>query len=274
MEPAFDKPGNAGVGNAEALILCYLKKYGYSFKNYDEAMSTYLQIQRKQALTNPKSHLFPLSFEEEAKNMGFDSVDEYILNDIFNPKVGTLLRGKYLGQAVDGAAAVIVCASDLAAKISNKKPIEVIGMGNASNVVRDWGHYPIDAEVNCVKQTLSMAGISDPSKEIQYAAVHDCTGGSLFTSTELFGYFEPGQAMRAVIEGKIGFDGSHPINTSGGRLQLGHPSAGAMGIELTEMVRQMRGENGPRQMANVPKTGMAVGFGAGFNIASLALKCR
>jgi len=57
VEPAYDKPGNAGVAAAEATALRYFKKYGYSYADFDDAMVTYLIGQRDNALNNPKSHM-------------------------------------------------------------------------------------------------------------------------------------------------------------------------------------------------------------------------
>ena len=272
VEPGYDKPGNAGVGNAEAAIIRYLKEYGYSLKNYDEAMSVYIQGQRINSIKNPKAHLFKKPFEEEAKEMGFDSVDEYMNSDIFNPKVGSILRAKYLGQAVDGAATIIVCASDMAAKLTDRKPIDVVGISGATNVVKDYMDFPVKATADTIHESMAMAGFT--GKDIDYMAVHDCTGSPLFLDVELAGYFKPGEGMKGVIEGRVYPGGDKQVNTSGGRLQFGHPSAGALGIEITETVKQMRGENGDRQIPNVPRKALISAQGAGFSIATTALQIR
>lgn len=269
VEAAYDKPGNAGVGNAEATLLLYLKEHGYGFKDYDEAMVGYLQSQRWNALHNPKAHLFPTTLEEEAKEMQFDNVHDYLLNDIFNPRVGTILRGKYLGQSCDGASAVVVCASDIAEKYS-KHPIRVTGIGEATNVIRDWGVLPNKAVESTIHGAMKMAGIT--GDDIDYMAVHDCTGGALFLDTEVAGYVKPGEGIKAAMEGRYGHDGDKPLNTSGGRLQLGHPAAGALGIEITEAVKQMRGENGDRQVKNQPDTTLVSCQGTGFSIATMVLQ--
>lgn len=249
-----------------------MKHYGYSFKDYDDAMIGYLKSKRRDALLNPKAHLFPMTFEEEAKSAGFDNVDDYLKSPIYNPHVGTVLRGKYLGSSCDGASAIIVCADDIAKKITNRKPIHITGLAAGTNVVRDWAEMPISAVADTIQSAIRMSSIADPSKEIDFMAVHDCTGGPIFQNAEYAGYYGPGEGIKLAMEGELGFDGKKPMNTSGGRMQLGHPSAGAVGIEITEAVRQMRGENGARQMSRIPRKTLVTGEGAGFSTAAVVLE--
>ena len=266
-DTAYEKPG-AGL-NAEASLILYLKKYGYSVKNFEEAMNNYLALQRKNALNNPKCLIQTKTLEEEAGELDFSDVNEYLLNDIFNPQVMGCIRAKYLGVAVDGSAAVIVCSTDMAKKL-HKKPIEVLGVGAASNINKGWLDYPTRAVENYIGAAMGMAGLS--AGDVDYVGLHDCTGTALFTETEQVGYFKPGEAMRAIIEGRMAIDKDKPINTSGGRMQTGHPTAGALGIEVTEAVKQMRGENGARQIANPPGICAITSQGAGYNMASVILK--
>lgn len=269
VEPAYDKPGNAGVGEAEAAIMGYLKQYGYSFDDYDRMMVDYLKNQNTNVLNNPKNHMSQ-SFEEMAKDMDCDSVDEFLLSDIFNPRVGSILRSRYLGLACDGSAAVIVCSDEFAKAHSLKTPIRITGMGAATNVIRDWGEYPMSAAKKSNGEAMGMAGIT--GADIDYMAIHDCCGAELILDCEQVGYLEPGQGIHAASQGRLAPDGDKPINTSGGRLQLGHPAAGALGIEIAEAVHQMRGECGPRQIDKLPKTTLISCYGAGFSEAALVLQ--
>ena len=270
VEAAYDKPGNAGVGEAEAMIINYLRTHGYTFDDYDQMMVAYLTMQRKNVLKNPKGHLFNQTFEEEAKLMGFDSVEEYLRNDIFNPRVGSILRANYMGRGVDGSAAVIVAATDVAKKICGKTPIQVTGMGAATDVIRDWGVWPLASSVKSNTEAMAMAGIE--GVDIDYMGIHDCCGGMIVADCEQVGYIEPGQGIHAARQGRLALDGDKPINADGGRMQLGHPAAGALGIEIAETVHQMRRECGERQVSKDIKTAMIACYGAGFSEASLVLQ--
>ncbi len=75
----------------------------------------------------------------------------------------------------------------------------------------------------------------------------------VFTATELMiyedlGIFPPGEGYIAVKEGKATYGGNVVMNPSGGRLSLGHPAAATPVMEMVEVVRQLRGECGERQV--------------------------
>jgi acetyl-CoA C-acetyltransferase len=117
-----------------------------------------------------------------------------------------------------------------------------------------------------------MAGIRDPYREVEYMGIHDCNAQHYFTVTETAGYFRPGEGWKGVADGRTAHDGDRPVNTSGGRLALGHPLGGAAGIEIAEAVSQMRGVCGARQMTTPPKQSVVQSFGAGFHVHVTVLK--
>ncbi len=84
--------------------------------------------------------------------------------------------------------------------------------------------------------------------DIDLAEVHDCfTIGELIAMEDL-GFCEEGESRHLVIEGKTEIDGDIPINTDGGLKADGHP-IGATGIaQIYEIVTQLRGEAGQRQV--------------------------
>jgi acetyl-CoA acetyltransferase len=75
----------------------------------------------------------------------------------------------------------------------------------------------------------------------------------VFAATELMlyedlGFFDKGKAADAVRDGETRLDGKIPMNPSGGRLSLGHPPGATPMYEFVEIVRQLRGEAGERQV--------------------------
>lgn len=93
-----------------------------------------------------------------------------------------------------------------------------------------------------------MAGIR-PS-DVDLAEVHDCFSITQIINTEDLGFFEKGSGARAVAEGKTALDGVIPINPSGGLKAKGHP-IGATGLsQIFEIVTQLRGDAGARQVKN------------------------
>ncbi len=92
------------------------------------------------------------------------------------------------------------------------------------------------------------AGIENPRKEINVAEVHDC-----FTITELvnyedLGFCARGEGGKLIEEGFTALTGDLPVNTSGGLKSCGHP-VGATGVRMVaDVVDQMRGRAGKRQV--------------------------
>ena len=274
VDQAYDQFGGNTTTAIEGALIQYCQKHKLSFKNLEEAMARFMIVQRNHALTNPKAALVTETYEDEAKRFGFDDPMDYILSDTYNPKIGAILRAKNVGAFVDGAASIIVCATELAHKYTNKKPIEVAGFACMGHTIRnlvemgDFGKVYRDE----FKIAYDMAGIKDPYKEVEYLSVHDCPCSQVMLIGELSGYMKDGDGWKAMMEGRTAFDKERPVQTSGGRTQLGHPVAGASGVEFTEAVNQMRGENGPRQMPKPPKVAVVEGGGQGSNLNVTVLR--
>ena len=149
----------------------------------------------------------------------------------------------------DGAAFVVLAAADIAEKVSSKRIIEVIGSGQGGDTLTIASKNCLTtfkATVNAAREAYSMAGITPTAVDL--AEVHDCFTITQIINIEDLGFFEKGQGAQAVREGKTSLAGSKPINTSGGLKAKGHP-IGATGIsQIYEIVTQLRGEAGARQV--------------------------
>ena len=151
----------------------------------------------------------------------------------------------------DGAAAAIVCPLDMALKVAKRPPARVAGVGAATDRIalhqRDdltW----LNAVAVAGQRALDAAGrkIGD----MHLAEVHDCFTIAELCAMEALGIVERGQSGPAVADGMTALDGCFPINTSGGLKSKGHP-VGATGIaQIHEIVMQLRGEAGERQIKN------------------------
>jgi acetyl-CoA C-acetyltransferase len=95
---------------------------------------------------------------------------------------------------------------------------------------------------------------------IDILEVHDCfTIGELIALEDL-GLCKPGEASKLVYDGYISIEGDQPVNTDGGLKADGHP-IGASGLaQIYEIMVQIRGEAGKRQVSDV-KTGLAHNIG-------------
>lgn len=269
-DPAFEKPGYGGAGPLDALPVLYCRKYGVSLEELDDAYVTYLLGKRREAMMNPIAVQCTMSYEDEARFMGFDDVREYLKSDTYNPLVGTVIRARYLGQTnVDASAAVIVCATELADRYKGE-PVEVAGISTA--VCMGGSVLTLGPTEQMIREVYNQAGITDPYNEIQLLSVHDCPISTVVPVGEAAGYFKKGEGWKAMRDGELNFDGSKPANTCGSRTQTGHPRSPAFNIELRECRMQMLGKAGDRQMLHKPKASLLWAGGAAWNLGAVVLK--
>jgi len=107
-----------------------------------------------------------------------------------------------------------------------------------------------------------MAGLGP--KDIDLVEVHDCFTIAEICAIEDLGFCAKGDAGRLTMEGVTALNGDIPVNTSGGLKACGHP-VGATGIkQVCEVVMQLRGQAGKRQVdgARIGMTHNVGGTGA------------
>jgi len=164
-----------------------------------------------------------------------------------NPWVAWPLRLYDCAPITDGAACVLLVASEIAKNFSDK-PIELAGTGQASGrPLHDADELTsLSATKAAAGAAYEMAGVT--ADDIQVAEVHDCFTIAEIIATEDLGFFAPGEGGRAVDEGRTALHGDKPINTSGGLKAKGHP-VGASGVaQVAEIFHQLRGEAAGRQV--------------------------
>jgi acetyl-CoA acetyltransferase len=85
-------------------------------------------------------------------------------------------------------------------------------------------------------------------QDVDVAELHDCFTIAEIVATEGLGFFEPGTGGVAAEKGWTSLGGKIPINTSGGLKAKGHPIGATGAVQIAEIVTQLRGEAGPRQV--------------------------
>ncbi len=146
----------------------------------------------------------------------------------------------------DGAAAVVLVAGKLAGRYS-ATPVSVAASVQVSGTYPDDRSYTFfDTDVRAAAAAYEMAGLGP--EDIDLAEVHDCFSVAEIVHYEDLGFCRKGEGGRFIEEGHSGIGGKIPVNTSGGLLSKGHV-IGATGIsQIIELVRQLRGQAGERQV--------------------------
>jgi acetyl-CoA C-acetyltransferase len=161
----------------------------------------------------------------------------------------------------DGAAAIILCPAEKAKQIGKGHPVKIIGSGHATDTIALHSRpdlTALDAVAKAGAIAYKMAG--KKPEQIDVCEVHDCFTIAEIVVSEALGFCEPGKGGPAVEAGETAMDGRIPINPSGGLKSKGHP-VGATGVaQVVEIVEQLRGEAGDRQVAGA-KVGMTQNMG-------------
>lgn len=148
----------------------------------------------------------------------------------------------------DGAAAVIIVSEKYLNKLNGPKPMKIRSISHSSGTDKRTFDGTQDIGERLSKIAYEKAGLGPG--DIDIAEVHDATAYGELHQTECLGFTPEGTGGEFVQSGKTALDGELPINTSGGLISRGHP-VGASGLgQIFELVTQMRGDAGGRQ---VPK---------------------
>ena len=145
----------------------------------------------------------------------------------------------------DGAAAAVVCSERFLRKLNNARAVKILAsvLGQGA----DRGLDETDIGERLSKQAYDIAGVGP--KDIDTAELHDATAFGELHQTEAMGFCPLGEGGPYAMSGATKLGGAKPINTSGGLECRGHP-IGASGLaQIHELVTQLRGEAGVRQVA-------------------------
>jgi len=165
--------------------------------------------------------------------------------------IASPLRLYMCSPITDGGAAVIL-ASEERARDLTERPVWIRGTGQAldgftlSSLPEDYAHWP--AMKRAAEAAYRMAGIGP--RDIDLAEVHDCFAIAEVIAYEELGFCEKGEGGRFVEKGRSDYGGDVVVNPRGGLMGCGHP-LGATGVaQAAEVFSQLRGQAGPRQVAD------------------------
>jgi acetyl-CoA acyltransferase len=162
----------------------------------------------------------------------------------------------------DGAAAAILISADKVKQYTSK-PIKVAAAVLTSDPYTDRDLTMPDVNTltkNAAKQAYEKAGLGP--KDLSLVELHDCFATAELLHYDNLGLCPEGEAGRMVDEGRTALGGDIPVNVSGGLLSKGHP-LGATGVaNIYEIVTQLRGKAGARQVEGA-KAGLAHVIGLG-----------
>jgi acetyl-CoA C-acetyltransferase len=168
------------------------------------------------------------------------------------------LRKAEAAKTADGCV-VVVLGSDKKAQASSSQPVCVRGVGfaNDSPTLESRGWLQAEYARLAAEMAYREADIHDPAREIHLFEVDDTYAyKELQHLTALGLYSNARDAGRAILSGQTKPDGATPVNTSGGALGMGSTLEACGLYRIVELVLQLRGQAGARQVQNA-KVGLA-----------------
>jgi acetyl-CoA C-acetyltransferase len=188
--------------------------------------------------------------------------------DILNSPILNYPLTQYMFCAPDeGAAAAVMCRADIAKRFT-AKPTYVRAVEIRT---RRYGAYevnttyaPVDEDMSptvyAAKAAFEKAGV--PPEEFDVIQLQDTDAGTEVIHMAEAGFCADGEQEKLLADGATEITGAMPVNTDGGLIANGEP-IGASGLrQLHELVRQLRGEAGDRQVRGSPRVGFAQVYGA------------
>jgi acetyl-CoA C-acetyltransferase len=149
----------------------------------------------------------------------------------------------------DGAAAVIIVPAEHAARYTSRfARVRAVAQTSDYVALDNKADITVFPSVKLAgEQAYAMAGIGP--KDIEVAELHDCFTIAEIVASEDLGFIEKGEGGPFAAAGCTAIGGRLPINTSGGLKSKGHP-VGATGVgQICDIVMQLRGDAGERQVA-------------------------
>lgn len=227
-----------------------------------EHMELYGTTEAQLAAVAAKNH------RHSAHNPYAQFQDVYEVDDILAARtVHRPLTKLQCSPTSDGAAAAVVVSErfvqrhglgDRAVEIAAQAMTTDTGESFASGSCIDVVGQPVSREA--ARQVYERAGTG--IEDVDVVELHDCFSINELLTYEALGMCEPGESGKLVESGATTYGGRWVVNPSGGLISKGHP-LGATGIaQIAELVWQLRGEAGPRQVDNA-RTALAHNIGLG-----------
>ncbi len=239
----FNAEADELVGNSEIpLALRFFGGAGLEhMKLYGTRLETFAKIRAKasrHAVNNPLS-VFRKEVTEE----------EVMASPVLWEGVMTRLMAC---PPTCGAAAAVICSEEFARRKGVAAPIRIRAQAMTTDTPSSFESKDMRRVVGydmtgaAAKSVYEQAGIG--AEDLDVVELHDCFAHNELITYEGLGLCPEGGAEKFVVDGDNTYGGRYVTNPSGGLLSKGHP-LGATGLaQCTELVQQLRGTAGARQV--------------------------
>lgn len=223
--------------NSDFIAGLEMNRYLYETGVTLEACAEVVAKNRRNALRNPLAAY------------GADLTIDEVLS---GPPLSWPLGRREKAQRADGAIVFVLASEERALSLSDR-PVWILGAGwcngPPSLESRDWGSLPYMEKA--AQYAYRQAGIRQANRAIDFAEVDDTYAYKELQHLEALGLLPWGEAGVLTQAGVTDPQGDLPVNVSGGSLGMGNLMDANGLAKALEVVQQLRGEAGPRQLDDV-----------------------
>ena len=242
FDPVYERSlGMDAISSSALQARAYMHRFGVT----EEQCARVSVKNHGNARNNPYAHV---------------SLDITVDDVMKSPMLAEPIKRLDVSPISDGACAIILATEERAKKAA-KKPVWVRGVGHCADAYRlgerDLSVSP--ALEAAAGRAYRMAGITDPSREINVAEVYDAFSYMELMWYEGLGFCGQGEGGKLIDSGATQMGGRLPVNPSGGVLSA-HSVQVAGLARIAEAALQLRGEAEKRQ---VPGAKVSLAHGAG-----------
>jgi acetyl-CoA C-acetyltransferase len=240
------------IGNYAMVKTRHMFQYGTT----DEQFAAISVATRRHAMRNPEA-------VKAMTDLEFVGVRDITVQDVLESRlIAYPLRLLECCMVSDGGGAVIIASPEVARNV-RKKPVWIIGCGEATKYRENNGDITVSAGAQAAPPAFGEAGVT--AAEVDVLMAYDSFSITVMCLIEDLGFCKKGEGGAYVGDGHLVFDDPRKpaLNTDGGGLSSNHP--GQRGIFLLlEATRQLRGES----TSQVKDAKLAVAVGNGGQLGS------
>lgn len=227
-------------------ISLYPVLYAWLAQKY---MREYEVTREQMAKVSIKSHnnaaLYPYAHYRENANL--------TVEDVLNSRmIADPITVMQIAPVSEGATAAILCAKEVAHRFTEAKPVTI-----ASFALRSADYVHPYSVVDFIPQAASQGKVAAQMayeqagvgpEDLDIAACHDAYTIAEMEDYQVLGLCKEGECGKLVDEGATEITGQIPVNTDGGMLSRGNVIGACAMASMADVVWQLRGEAGPRQI--------------------------
>jgi len=230
---------------------------------YDRQVGLQNEISAAALQANAYMHKYGMTKQQlasiAAKNLRCAAKNPKALRRLPNASAADVLNSRplysplhelHMYPPTDGACAILIAADKSVEKFTDK-PVWIKGVACCQDT-----YYLGDRIINrcasaekAAQKAYAMAGITEPSKQINLAEIHSLFASQEPILAEALGLYPEGSGGQVVDEGWSDLEGRLPLNPSGGPLGANPITTGGL-IRIAEAAAQLRGEAGDAQVKN------------------------